>query len=211
MLSSKDQPQAIFRGPELEALIERLPGVQAARVYSDERGEPRISVHVEETPAKRVIREVVSTLRSSGWTAVEPEMVSVVNMPRRSARGSRVEPLQIAGYSVVRAPDGVTAECRLSAGERLFEGQATGTTILSAMVTACLIAANQWNPSGVPFLLEIADVVAIGGHEAVLVTLRDVHQEVILGSALLGGLLEEPAIMATLDAVSRGIADAAGM
>ncbi len=188
-----------------EEIVSRMPGVVTAHVY--DQGPERTRVHVvarsTATP-RQLVRQIVSLLRNFGWKEIEPAMVTVVQMQESEDAGAGRYRLRIVGYALVRSALGLEGRCRLGWGGLQFEGKVHGPAPLTVMAEATIAAVNQ--AVGGPWVVALdAKLVEQADRSVALVMVRYGSEEVLTGSAVMHGVLEETVVRATLDAVNRRV------
>ncbi len=180
-----------------------MPGVVVVHVYDQEPARTRVHVVVRSASTPRqVVRQIVSLLRNFGWKEIEPSMVTVVQIQESEGEGAGHYRLRIIGYSLVRSALGLEGVCRLGWGGLQCEGKVQGSAPLAVMAEATVAAVNQAVGSAWVVVLD-AKLVEQGGRSVALIMVRYGDEEVLTGSAVMHGVLEETVVRATLDAVNR--------
>lgn len=190
---------------EYERMVMRMPGVISARVFEEDDRPPRIHVVSEAvfTP-RQIVRQVVSLVRNMGWTDASTDMVSVVQIQRADDGTGAGNRLRIFGYSVKREANQLHGRCRLGRASAQFEGDAYGGVPTLVVAGATVAAVNQILGQPLLTLLDVK-IVSQVGHSVVLTMIRFGEKQMLTGSAIVRGVLEETVVRATLDAVNRRV------
>lgn len=186
-------------------MVLRMPGVISAQVYQEEDQEPRVHVVCRSfsTP-RQMVRQIVSLLRNMGWNEVSPEMVTIVQIAPTDDAGPAGNRLKIFGYSLVRNGTSLEGRCRLGRGPATFEGAARGGVLTAVLAQAAVAAINE-TLGGIALTFLDSQIIDQGERKVVLTTLRFGKEEVLTGSAVVHGVLEETVVRATLDAINRRV------
>ncbi|PSR20924.1 MAG: hypothetical protein C7B45_12890 [Sulfobacillus acidophilus] len=186
-------------------ILERVPHVRRAEIVEDGLGGFRVQVVSQSLQSPRhVVREIVSLLRMSGWHDIAPENVVVVQIQQEDEPRTNWGRLQIAGFAVTYGDSGYEANCRLSHGQKLYEGLAVAPSSLEAVARATVAAVNETlgQVSGL-YLIE-ARHLSIAGVPLILAVVGDRDGDVMAGNAIhRDAPPEEVMIRAVLDAINR--------
>ncbi|WP_053960555.1 hypothetical protein [Sulfobacillus thermosulfidooxidans] len=189
-----------------EQVILRIPYIKSASVYQDTDQVTRIQILSDGSkPPRQIIREVVSLLRSYGFDNVSQDAVTVVQIQSEDELQHGGSRLQIAGFSIGHNTLGIEAHCRLSRGDRIFEGRGQGATIPMAIAIATVEAVNQALAQLEQLIFNGIEMTRVGGIDVVVVTIADPGEEILAGCGVLRDTIEDTVIRATLDAVNRRI------
>jgi hypothetical protein len=190
---------------EYERMVIRMPGVVSAQIYQDDGQAPRVHIVSKAlTPPRQMIRQVVSLLRNMGWQEMAPELVTIVQVAAADEDSPGHNRLKIFGYSLVRAGALFEARCRLGRGTAVFEGRAEGGIPATALAEATVAAVNETLGGAVLAFLDVSILQQVE-HSVVLAMVRFGKAEVLTGSAVVHGVVEETVVRATLDAVNRRV------
>lgn len=186
-------------------ILERVPHVRRAEIAEDGLGGYRVQVVSQSVQSPRhVVREIVSLLRMSGWRDIKPENVVVVQIQQEDEPRTNWGRLQIAGFSVTYGASGYEANCRLSHGNDVFEGEAVAPTSLEAVAQAAVAAVNQALGQNNGLHLMQATRMNVAGVALTLAVVADADGEVMAGNAInRDETPEEIMIRAVLDAINR--------
>ncbi len=189
-----------------QQVILRIPYIKSVSVFQDIDYVTRVQILSDGSQAPRhIIREVISLLRSYGFDNISSEAITVVQIQSEDELQRSASRLQIAGFSVAHTASGVDATCRLSRGERIFEGHGQGATIPVAIAIATVGAVNQALAQLEQLVFHGMEMTRVGGIEVVVITIADPGEEILAGCGVLRDTMEDTVIRATLDAVNRRI------
>lgn len=189
---------------EYERVLLRIPQVKRAHIYEERLGQAKINVLTESTkPAQLIIREVLSALKSSGWASVEPDQIVVIQVQPESTTQQAPGRLLIVGYSLSHGTEGVNAQCRLARGDQQYEGSAVAPRAIEAVANAALRAVNASFGQTDYLQLVESSVVEAGGVKMMITVVSESNGEVLVGSAIVHGPMEETVVRSALDAINR--------
>ena len=197
---------------ELEETLCRLPAVDAVRIVNDR---DRISeVHVLASPAKpakQVVRDIQSLAMARFGIGIDRRAVSVVQLGEEKRRTEADRPVIT---SIKEYPEGpsTTVTVTLTWNGEQFSGSESGPAAASARLRiigeATLRALEEVLGGGPPLALDAVANTSVGVRPVVVgqvVSMRGVHEEVAVGSALVKGDVAEAVVRAVLDALNRRI------
>lgn len=189
---------------EYQRALSRVPHVRRVDIQVDPEGNPRVHVvsDSEQSP-RHLVRELVSLLRSYGWSDVQADHVMVVKVQQEYDKAPGLGRLRITGYAVGYGIQGYEAECRLGQGVRVFSGHSTSPNAQVAMAEATLDAVNQ--AIGQTRFLSLVEIttLTVAGIALVVALVMDSDREVMAGNAMLREVAEDSVVRAVLDAVNR--------
>jgi hypothetical protein len=188
---------------EMEAVLRKLPGVQAAHVWGTETA-PQIEILIgADQPPRQALQAVISLIHTYFGVAVPPSHVSVVQVRGHGYGPGGRGRVVVLGYGV-RFREGIEAHCRLAWGGRTAEGTGRGGSVEQAAALAALGAVSElWPERGAPLGLHGVSVVRHGTLEVAVVTVSLGEAEVLSGSAVVHETVEGAAVRAVLNALNR--------
>jgi len=201
---------------KLVDIIKRVQGVISAVVDLSEDGELR-EVHVVadvSRPVKAIVRDIESVLVTYLGRAVDHRKIGVAQIQGRPAGASetRAFRLRIHSLSTTMMENVLMVKVRLSANDRVFEGEACGSSLsgnrLRLAARAGLQVVGKFLNGGCSFQLEDLVQFTIGRQEALLASVSlesPAGHELLCGCCLAG---EDPmisALRACLNAVNRRV------
>lgn len=197
-----------------EAVVQKLRGVQAVRVETDDGGAIRF-VHVLGGPdrsPKVIAVDVVSALAAELGLELEPKQVRVAAQQRTDQTAPPVQTrLKFVGlaHSVIR--NAVEVKVHLEDQGLVYEGIATGPHAnrdrLELVGEATLRAVEIFLRTDGLLILEAVDVSTVGRHDVavVVITFPGSEEEMLVGSSLVHDDPREAAVRAVLDAINRPV------
>jgi hypothetical protein len=196
----------------LQRAIERIDGVDAAKVILDHRDDVA-EVHLVGTSARRpkqIVRDIESLFYAEFGIHVDYRRISFVRVgPERAPSSGRR--LRFVSAMALAPEDRVRVT--LQNNEERYEGTATLSVapeedepVACAIANATLSALQQAVPPGVRLTVRNVMTVATGGQTIALVIILAYTargEERLTGSCIVGSDICEAAAKATLDAVNR--------
>ena len=196
---------------ELEERVQRLPGVEAARVVTS--GNTVTEVHVVtgmDKPAKQVVRDVQTLAQAVFGINIDRRVVSVVQLPDADlSPGDR--PVIV---DVSEQLDGSHSQVAVTLswqGESLVGevGGAAGQTSRNRLIAeATLAALRQALQETTAFGVSSVDLTNLGGNPvaiAQIIVVTDAAERLMIGSSLADGDSSRAVVRAVLDALNRRI------
>lgn len=210
----QSEPKSLAR--EAEAVIRRLHGVSAVRIDPGDNGTID-RVHVlgsAERSTRVIVADVIAALAAELGVKIDPGRVRVATL-----RPGQKEPgpapirarLKFVGISVSTLRTNAEVKVQLEHEGLTYEGGASGPNAsshrLELIGTATLRAVETFMRAQGLFLLEGANVVAVGPHQiaTVAVSWLGPAEELLSGSAVVREDPREAVVRAVLDAVNRPI------
>jgi hypothetical protein len=215
---SEDEKREVVTVDEIEALLERLPGVTSARVVVNDWGAIE-EIHIlgtSERNPKQVVRDVESSMAARWGISIDHKKVSVAQLTGNKA--SLAQPMRLKILSVGLAVDSAKGHVEASVtlgknGDDEFRSEGTARALTSpsqsrrALSQATLSAVNRLLESGYSFLLEEVGAIDLGPREVVVVTMVLLtprgNEELLVGAVVNKGDINGAVVKATLDALNR--------
>ena len=196
---------------ELEERLQRLPGVEAARVVTS--GNTVTEVHVVtdmEKPAKQVVRDVQTLAQAVFGLNIDRRVVSVVQLPDADlSSGDRPVIVDVSEHL-----DGSHSKVAVTLswqGESLVGevGGAAGQTSRNRLIAEATIAAlRQALQETTAFGVSSVDLTTLGGNHlaiAQVIVVTEAAERLMIGSSLADGDSSRAVVRAVLDALNRRI------
>ncbi|GAV22828.1 hypothetical protein [Carboxydothermus pertinax] len=198
---------------ELELLLGRIKGVNAARVVLD--GEGKVDeIHLlagSTRSPKQIVRDVESALLASFNIAIDHKKISIAQVEESEEDDTREEIRpQVAKVDMVLEQNIVKVNVELAIGEARISGDAEGPATsqnrkrLLALATVYAVE-NFLNKNGI-FVVEDVQELYISGKKAIVVAIAAIlgrEEENYLGAAYANGDEREAVVKATLAAINR--------
>lgn len=196
---------------EIQAALLKIPGVRAARVVVDAKGEPS-EMHIvagSDKSPKQLVRDVQTVALATLGIAIDHRIVSVVQFPDADETGVAGEK-RVSIDEIATETRGATSKVRvvLSWGEITSSGEATGFTsgemLLRLAAQATLEAVRGLLADGAWLALEHAAVQRVGARDLIVATITvGIGGVPLSGSAVVVGQHTEATVRAVLDALNR--------
>lgn len=214
---SDEEKKEVVTVDEIESLLERLPGVQSARIVVNDWGaieEVHILASAERNP-KQVVRDVESSLAARWGISIDHKKVSVAQLTQSKEHQA---PLRLKILHVGLTSDAVRnqVEARVILGkssdseyscEGVARSSASAAHSRRALAQATLSAVNRMLDSTYTFLLEEVAVFELGARELIVVTVVLLtprgNEEVLVGAVGNKGDINGAVVKSTLDAINR--------
>lgn len=204
-------PTTLRLRPELEAVLGRLPGVQAVRVVTGPDATPT-EVHVlasrDKTP-KQLVRDIQSVAMAQFDLEIDHRIVSVVQFDDKDTPASSATRVLIATINAQTTGLESTATVTLANAGTLFDGTATAPATPSSrprlIARATLNAVSALMPLGAVDI-EYADIVRVGAREVAVSVVQLVTpdgESIVTGSAMVRGDDADAVARSVLDALNR--------
>lgn len=194
-----------------EKTIERLPGVEAARVVMN--GKQPVEIHVLAKPGKapkQVVRDVQSLALAAHGVTIDRRIVSVVQIEGADMVAGDRPIIEDVGETVDGAKMEITVT--LSWHDQKLVGKASGaaaaTTRLRLVAEATVNALSQALQDGTAFAVSAVDTPVVGSQEvaiAQVVIVSEGIERLMVGSALVAGDPSRAMVRAVLDALNRQV------
>jgi len=199
---------------ELEVLLGRIKGVNAARVVLDAEGkvdEIHLLAGSSRSP-KQIVRDVESALLASFNIAIDHKKISIAQVESGDTEDDSREEIrpQVAKVDMALEQNIVRVNVELTIGESKISGTAEGPATsqnrkrLLAIATVCAVE-NFLNKNGI-FVVEDVQELYISGKKAMVVAVAAIlgrEEENYLGAAYANGDEREAVVKATLAAINR--------
>jgi len=198
---------------ELELLLGRIKGVNAARIVVD--GEGKVDeIHLlagSSRSPKQIVRDVESALLASFNLAIDHKKISIAQVEGSYEEESHVEIRpQVAKVDVSLEQNLARVNVELYLGEARIAGSAEGPAThqnRKRLLAAATVAAveNFLNKKGI-FVVEDVQEMFISGKKAVVVAIAAIlgrEEENYLGAAYTNGDEREAVVKAALAAINR--------
>lgn len=196
---------------EFEERVQRLPGVEAARVVIESGKVTEIHLITDiEKPPKQVVRDVQTLAQAAFGLSIDRRVVSVVQLPEADlSQGDRPVIVDVA-----ERLDGSHTRIAVTLswqGDNLVGevGGAAGNTSRNRLIAEATIAAlRQALQETSAFGVSSVDITTLGGQRlaiAQVVIVTDSAEQLMVGSALADGDASRAVVRAVLDALNRRI------
>lgn len=185
---------------DFEVVLQRLPFVLKAQVMTSEAHPTSVEVLTDsQAPTKELLRDILVTMRSMG-VLVSSENITLIRVAESSSRVLR-KPFSLERYQLRHDGTLYRVQVQLSRDDRDVMGTGHDTGLARAIALAAIAAVQTVEPYQYCTLNHI-DVVASGGLQIVLATIRD-GQRLYSGSSIIFGRLEESVLEAMLSVINQ--------
>jgi hypothetical protein len=199
---------------EIEAALVQIPEIRAARLVTDQTGQP-VEVHIVATgdkTAKQLVRDVQTVSLASFGLDLDHRIVSVVQFPGEGQPGDALAERRPAVEEISTETKGSTSSVRvaLKMDNKVAQGSATGVTSNEGLqrmaALATLDAVRTLLDDGVWLSLEHVAIQRLSSQDVAIATLSVGGGGTALslsGSAVVFAQQTEAVVRAVLDAVNR--------
>lgn len=200
-------------GPEkdIEQLVNQVQGVISSRVV--QQGEEVVEIHVltdTSRAPKQLVRDIESAILVKLGQQIDYKRISIAQLgeeQKQLLEGPRLKLLEISSTS---SRNKLAVTITIGLGNEKFKATISGPNITKNRLTlaskATLTAVEKCYSISSKLEINQIEKVLISGHEAILAAVSlafKSREEILLGTALIKGDVQEAAARAALDAINR--------